>query len=43
MDQFTVDVQFNSKDTHMFTGSSDGSLFVYDIMKPKPIKQIKAH
>ena len=43
VDQYTVDVLFNVKDTHMMTGPADGSLVIYDIMKPKPIKQVKAH
>lgn len=43
MDKFTVDVLFNIRDTHLMTGSADGSLFIYDLMKPKPIRQIKAH
>lgn len=41
--QFTVDVRFNPSDTHLLTGSEDGSLVVFDVMKPTPIKQIKAH
>lgn len=43
MDQFTVDVLFNAKDTHLMTGSADGKLFIYDIMKKNAIKEIKAH
>ena len=41
--QFTVDAVFNSKDTHIFTGSAEGKLYVYDIMKKTPIKEIAAH
>jgi mitogen-activated protein kinase organizer 1 len=38
-----VDVVFNPKDTHMMTGSVDGKLHIYDLMKKDPIKSIQAH
>ena len=31
--QFSIDVAFNSKDTHMFTGSEEGKLYIYDLMR----------
>ena len=43
VDSFGVDVVFNSKDTHILTGSADGKLHIYDILKSQPIKSIQAH
>ncbi len=40
---FTVDVLFNIKDSHLLTGSEEGKLFIYDLMKTQPIKSIQAH
>lgn len=34
---------FNIKDTHLITGSSDGKLYIYDLMKKNPVKSIQAH
>jgi mitogen-activated protein kinase organizer 1 len=31
--QFGVDVVFNTKDTHLITGSENGMLYIYDLMK----------
>ena len=41
--QFGVDVTFNTTDTHMLTGSQDGKLYIYDILKKEPVKVIEAH
>lgn len=30
---FTINCKFNEEDTHIFSGSADGKLFIYDIMK----------
>lgn len=34
---------FNAKDTHLLTGSEDGKLYIYDLMKRQPAKVIQAH
>lgn len=41
--QFTVDLKFNPLDTHLITGSSEGMLYIYDIMKSTPVKSYQAH
>ena len=41
--QFGVDVVFNTKDTHVMTGSVDGKLYIYDLMRQQPIKMIQGH
>jgi hypothetical protein len=38
-----VDVVFNARDTHMLTGSEEGKLYIYDLMKKQPIRSIQAH
>ena len=40
---FGIDVVFNTKDTHLMTGSVEGKLHIYDIMREEPIKSIQAH
>ena len=37
------DVVANPKDTHLLTGSQDGKLCVYDLMRKNPVKSIQAH
>ena len=34
---------FNSRDSHLITGSVDGKLHIYDLMKKQPVKSIPAH
>lgn len=41
--QFGIDVVFNTRDTHVMTGSLDGKLYIYDLMRPQPVKVIPAH
>lgn len=41
--QFGVDVIFNTTDTHLLTGSQDGKLFIYDVLKKEPVKVIQGH
>ena len=40
VDQFTIDVAFSKNDSYIFTGSTDGKLYIYDIMRKTPIKII---
>ena len=41
--EFSIDVTFNHRDSHLLTGSADGKLYVYDLMKKQPVKSIQAH
>ena len=34
---------FNSTDSHMMTGSVEGKLHIYDLMKSAPVQSIQAH
>jgi len=40
---YGIDVVFNSRDSHLITGSVDGKLHIYDLMKSKPIKSVSVH
>lgn len=37
---FTINCKFNTEDSHVFSGSADGKLYIYDIMKSEAIKVI---
>jgi WD40 repeat protein len=43
VDQFTIDVAFSKQDSYIFSGSVDGKLYIYDIMRKTPLKTIEAH
>lgn len=35
---FKINCSFNIEDTHLYTGSTDGKLYIYDILKSEPAK-----
>lgn len=37
---YTINCKFNEEDTHIYSGSADGKLYIYDIMKSDPIKVV---
>jgi WD40 repeat protein len=38
---FTINCKFNEEDSQIYSGSVDGSLYVYDILKSEPLKIVK--
>lgn len=38
-----MDLTFTTNDSFLLTGSTDGSLYIYDLMKKTPLKIIGAH
>ena len=43
MSTFSVDLTFSKHDNYIFTGSADGKLYIYDLMRKTPLKSIQAH
>lgn len=39
---FSIKCRFNEDDTHMYTGSADGKLYVYEIMKKEAVRVVEA-
>lgn len=37
---YTINCKFNEEDSHIFTGSTDGKLYIYDVMKSQPVGKI---
>jgi WD40 repeat protein len=37
---YTVNCKFTEEDSHVLTGSTDGKMFIYDLMKPQPVASI---
>jgi mitogen-activated protein kinase organizer 1 len=37
---FTINCKFNEEDSHIFSGSTDGKLYIYDILKSQPCKVV---
>jgi WD40 repeat protein len=38
---FTINCKFNEEDSHIYSGSVDGSLYIYDLLKSEPFKIVK--
>ncbi len=40
MKNFTINCKFNEEDTHIYSGSADGKLYIYDILRSEPFRII---
>jgi mitogen-activated protein kinase organizer 1 len=37
---YTINCKFNEEDTHIYSGSADGKLYIYDILRSEPFRTI---
>jgi mitogen-activated protein kinase organizer 1 len=40
---FTVDLVFSKNDNYILSGSTDGKLYIYDLMRKTPLKSLTGH